>query len=457
ADVSHYVEVGSALDAEASERGTSVYFPTRVIPMLPEGLSNGLCSLNPKVDRLCMVCEMHVGPQGKVSQGRFFEGLMRSHARLTYNEAATLLWGSDKRLAKRFAHVLDPLRKLDDVYRALAKARRRRGAIDFDMPSVRFNFDDRGRVAGVEKYERNDAHKIIEECMIAANVQAALFLKRHRMPTLYRRHVGPDEEALDKLRTFLGPLGLRLPAGFPVKPKAYREVLRQIAGRPDALMIETVLLRSMSQAEYHPQNLGHFGLALPAYAHFTSPIRRYPDLLVHRGIRHVLRGGMAFDFHYRSGVLAALGASCSAAERRADEATRDAMDWLKCEFMQDKIGDTFDGVVTGVTHFGLFVLLTDCQVEGLVHVSSLGHDYYRHDRERHRLVGERTGRVYRLTDPMTVRVIRASLEDRKIDFEPVASARPGRGDGHGQGNGQGNGKPKGSGKRRGRGKKRRRR
>ncbi len=429
ADVAHYVRPGTALDGEAVERGTSVYFPNRVVPMLPEELSNGLCSLNPKVDRLCMVCEMRVSPAGKVTRSRFYEGVMKSAARLTYGEVAAMLYDGDSTLRRRHKALLPALTHLDQLYRAFAKARRGRGAIDFDMPEVRFSFDERGRVSGVTRYERNDAHKIIEECMIAANVQAARFLRRHRMPTLYRCHGEPDESRVDDLRLFLGGLGLSLPGKGKLEPKHYRAVLAQVAGRPDAGLIEMVLLRSMQQAEYAPKNIGHFGLALPQYAHFTSPIRRYPDLLVHRGIRHVLRGGKASAFRYSHGDMGGLGMRCSAAERRADEATREALDWLKCEFMQDKIGEEFDGIVIGVTDFGLFVQLDDIQVEGLVHVTSLGSDYFRHDRAHHRLVGERSGEVYRLTDPLRVRVVRASLEDRKIDFELVDDERRSSDDG----------------------------
>ncbi len=423
ADVAHYVQPGSALDDEAADRGTSVYFPNRVVPMLPEGLSNGLCSINPKVDRLCMVCEMRVSAEGKVTRARFFEGVMRSAARLTYAEVAAMLYDGDTALRRKHRRLLVHLEHLDRLYRRFARARRRRGAIDFDMPEVRFSFDERGRVSGVTRYERNDAHKIIEECMIAANVQAANFLKRHRMPTLYRCHGEPDEDRVTDLREFLGELGLSLPTRGKPEPKHYRDVLRAASGRPDAMLIQTVLLRSMQQAVYAPKNIGHFGLALPYYAHFTSPIRRYPDLLVHRGIRHVLRGGKAKDFRYGAKAMESLGIRCSAAERRADEASREAMDWLKCEFMQDKIGDEFDGMITGVTEFGLFVQLTDIQVEGLVHISSLGADYFRHDRAHHRLVGERTGQVFRLTDRVRVRVLRASLEDRKIDFELADAGR----------------------------------
>lgn len=419
ADVSHYVLPGTALDAEAHERGTSVYFPTRVIPMLPEVLSNGLCSLNPRVDRLCMVCEMRVDEQGRVTRSRFFEGLMRSAARLTYSEVAAALWGEDAAARRRLRKVLPQLEVLDEVYRAFAGARRRRGAIEFELPEVRFSFNDDGRIEGVTPYARNDAHRIIEECMIAANVQAAKFLRRHRLPTLYRRHDPPEVDQTERLRDFLRTVGLKLGGTRKLEPRDYTRLLRDVSGRAEAGMITTVMLRSMAQAVYHPESTGHFGLALEAYAHFTSPIRRYPDLLVHRGIRHVLRGGKVRDFAYARGDMESLGRHCSSTERRADEATRDAADWLKCEFMQDKIGNDFMGTVSAVTDFGLFVQLDGVGVEGLVHVSTLGHDYFRHEPAHHRLVGDHSGASIRLGDRLRGKVVRADLDERKIDFEPT--------------------------------------
>ncbi|HUO82411.1 MAG TPA: ribonuclease R [Gammaproteobacteria bacterium] len=423
ADVSHYVARSAPLDAEARNRGTSVYFPTRVIPMLPEALSNGLCSLKPKVDRLCMVCEMRVSAQGKVTGSRFYAALMRSAARLTYSEVAAILAGIDKQLLKEYQHLLQHIHNLHELYGALARIRARRGAIDFDMPDVRMEFDDNGRVQAIHEYRRNDAHRIIEECMIAANVQAAKFLHKHRIPNLYRVHDQPDPDRVDTLRLFLGTLGLKLPRRDPLEPADFSAVLRQAAGRPDEALIETVVLRTMAQAVYQPKNIGHFGLALPEYAHFTSPIRRYPDLLVHRGIRHVLEGGNARSFADGFREMERLGQECSSKERRADEATREAVDWLKCEFMLDKVGDVFDGIITGVTDFGLFVSLKGMQVEGLIHVTSLGADYYRHDPVSHRLTGERSGREYRLTDSVRVRVLRVDMAERKIDFEPADEPR----------------------------------
>ena len=417
ADVSAYVSPAGALDAEARERGTSVYFPRKVIPMLPENLSNGLCSLNPGVDRLCMVCDMRVTPGGKVREARFYEGLMRSAARLTYDEVAGILVEGDAELRRRHAKVLPQLEHLHAAWRVLARARERRGAVDFDLPEVAMVFDPKGHVARVEPRHRNDAHRIIEECMIAANVEAARFLEKHKIPALYRVHAPPEEDRLGALKEFLGAFGLSLPARERLEPKHLSALVREVAGRPDADLIETVILRSMSAAAYQPDNIGHFGLALERYAHFTSPIRRYPDLLVHRAIRHILRGGPPGDFIHGKQEMEGLGRHCSATERRADEATREAMDWLKCEFMLERVGEEFDVIVTGVVDFGLFVQIGEFQIDGLVHISSLGGDYYQRDPVHQRLIGEHTGRVFRLSDPLRVRLLRVSMEDRKIDFE----------------------------------------
>ena len=417
ADVSAYVSPAGALDAEARERGTSVYFPRKVIPMLPENLSNGLCSLNPGVDRLCMVCDMRVTPGGKVREARVYEGLMRSAARLTYDEVAGILVEGDAELRRRHAKVLPQLEHLHAAWRVLARARERRGAVDFDLPEVAMVFDPKGHVARVEPRHRNDAHRIIEECMIAANVEAACFLEKHKIPALYRVHAPPEEDRLGALKEFLGAFGLSLPARERLEPKHLSALVREVAGRPDADLIETVILRSMSAAAYQPDNIGHFGLALERYAHFTSPIRRYPDLLVHRAIRHILRGGPPGDFIHGKQEMEGLGRHCSATERRADEATREAMDWLKCEFMLERVGEEFDVIVTGVVDFGLFVQIGEFQIDGLVHISSLGGDYYQRDPVHQRLIGEHTGRVFRLSDPLRVRLLRVSMEDRKIDFE----------------------------------------
>lgn len=417
ADVSHYVQPGGPLDQEARERATSVYFPQQVIPMLPEALSNGLCSLNPQVDRLCMVCEMHLGPRGKLENHRFYEGVMRSAARFTYEQVAAILDG-DKALREQYAALVPHLEDLRGLYRALAGARRRRGAIDFETDEPLFLFTEERRIERVERKERNIAHKIIEECMISANVAAAQFLEKHRLPALYRVHPRPEPDKLAELRTFLSELGLELKGGDEPSSKDFSELMAQVADRPDREMIQSVMLRSMQQAVYSPDNIGHFGLALKSYTHFTSPIRRYPDLVVHRGLRHLIAQRKGTWVHGEED-LAALGEHCSNSERRADEATRDAVDWLKCEFMQDKVGEEFEGTITNVTGFGIFVMLKENYIEGLVHITALQNDYFHFDPVKHRLQGERTGIIYRLADEVRVRCMRVDLDERKIDFELV--------------------------------------
>ena len=419
ADVGHYVALGSELDAEALERGTSVYFPNRVIPMLPEALSNGLCSLNPKVDRLCMVCEMRVSSSGKITRAEFAEAVMCSAARLTYTEVAAFLTNPGAMNTAQAQALAVPLQNLHAVFKALFIARSERHALEFDSPELKARFDMQGRVAAFVETSRNDAHRLIEECMIAANVQAAKFLKKHKIPTLYRVHGAPEEDRLEKLREFLRSFAITLPLEGPVTPAVLSSVLKRSNGSDEARLIETVVVRSLPQAVYQPENIGHFGLALSEYAHFTSPIRRYPDLLVHRGIRHVLRGGTAADWPEALSNMAALGQQCSTLERRADDATRDAMSWLKCEYMQNRIGDEFDTIVTGVVDFGLFAQVKGMQIDGLIHVSSLGTDYFHRDQSGYRLVGERSGRVFRLGDPLRVRLINVVIDERKIDFELV--------------------------------------
>jgi ribonuclease R len=417
ADVAHYVEIGSALDKEATKRGTSVYFPDRVIPMLPEVLSNGLCSLNPKVDRLCMVCEMRISPDGKVTRSRFHEGVMRSKARLTYSQVAGFLDDPSNSNVPRALHA--SLRHLHDLYRAFARARGRRGALEIDLPQTRFKLNKRGEIASINTVPRNDAHRLIEECMIAANVEAAKFLRRKRIQGLYRVHARPDAERFDELRQYLVSLDLKVPHSEHVSPKQFNELLRQIRGREDASAISMQMLRSLTHAEYSPQNIGHFGLALEAYAHFTSPIRRYPDLLVHRAIKHILRGGKPGRYRYQKDEMTRLGAITSHHERRAEDATRDVEAWLKCQYMQDHVGEQFHGVVTSVTRFGLFVQLTDLMIDGLVHVTSLPNDYYHFEPASKQLVGERSGQRFGLGDGLDVRVARVDMETRRIDFRPV--------------------------------------
>ncbi|MEL0586168.1 MAG: ribonuclease R [Candidatus Thiodiazotropha sp. (ex. Lucinoma kazani)] len=421
ADVSHYVEPGSALDQEARTRGNSVYFPDRVVPMLPEVLSNGLCSINPQVDRLCMTCELYIDKSGKVTRSKFFPAVMRSHARLIYNDVAAMLEG-DPTLCKKYADLLPHLHDLYQLYQVLHAQRVERGAIDFDTTETRIEFNDLKRVERIVPVVRNDAHRLIEECMLAANVATARFLLRKKQPALYRIHEGPAEEKLTDLRGFLGELGLSLPGGKKPTAGDYSILLKQIKERPDRHLIQTVLLRSLSQALYSSDNVGHFGLSYQAYTHFTSPIRRFPDLIVHRAIKHAINQGNADDFDYTKPDLQGLGEHCSSTERKADEATRDALDWLKCEYMQDKVGETFNGIITSVNSFGVFVELEEIYVDGLVHITALDNDYYHYDPVGHRLTGERTGKVFRLGDPLTIIVAKVNLDDRKIDFVPAKAA-----------------------------------
>lgn len=416
ADVSHYVTIGSELDNEAHKRSTSVYFPERVIPMLPEILSNGLCSLNSHVDRLCMVCEMVISAEGEVIRSKFYDAVMQSHARLTYTEVAKMLVEGDKKLAEKHAKLLPHLKELHALYQAMRKAREKRGAMDFDTQETKIVFGKNRKIQQIVPVVRNDAHKLIEEFMISANACAAKFLTTKKMPKLLRVHEAPNEEKLANLRTFLGEMGLRLTGDENPTPVDFMNLINRIQDRPDAHLIQTVLLRSMSQAVYSAEQKGHFGLGLEAYAHFTSPIRRYPDLLVHRAIRHVLQGKKADSFAYGIPDMVILGEHCSANERRADDATRDVVTWLKCEYMMDKIGEEFSGVISAVTSFGLFVELNDIYVEGLVHISSLGQDYFHFDPLSHQLKGEHSNIRYRLGDSVKVKVARVDLDEKKIDF-----------------------------------------
>ncbi len=414
ADVSHYVKKESTLDREALNRGNSVYFPGRVIPMLPEVLSNELCSLNPKVNRLTMVCEMTISPNGKITRYKFHEGVIKSHARLTYNQVYAMVAQNDAELQSLYRELLPHLTELFTIFHVLRKERERRGAIDFDLPETKIVFGSGRKIEKIVPLQRNDAHRVIEECMLCANISAAKFLIKNEAPGLYRIHQGPSPEKLEDLRKFLSGIGLKLPGKEEPTPKDYASLLKAIEKRPDAHVVQTVLLRSLSQAIYSHENVGHFGLAYEAYTHFTSPIRRYPDLLVHRGIRRILR--RQHTPGEEDPRLAKMGEHCSMTERRADEATREAVDWLKCEFMLDKVGEEFDGVISAATSFGIFVELKDIYVEGLVHISALRSDYYQFDPTKHALIGERTGMRYRLGDQLRVRVVRVDLDERKIDF-----------------------------------------
>ena len=411
ADVSFYVKPQDALDKGAFERGNSVYFPRRVIPMLPEALSNGLCSLNPEVERLCMVCDMQVDGAGVVKQFKFYPSVMRSKARMTYNQVFEILQNPAAELALEYAWLVPHLNDLYSVYQLMLSQREKRGAIEFETTETIMMFNEQGKIDEIVPSFRNEAHKLIEECMLAANVCAADFLAAHEHPALYRVHEGPTPEKLEALRTFMGEFGFGVGGGDSPHAKDYGKLIDRIRERPDAQLLQTVLLRSMQQAVYSPDNLGHFGLAYEAYAHFTSPIRRYPDLLIHRAIKAVLNGD-----RYKAGDWSQLGEHCSMTERRADDATRDVTNWLKCFYMQDKIGEVFEGTVAAVTSFGLFVALDGVYVEGLVHVTELGNDYFHFDKARHEMTGERTAVRYRLGDRLTIKVVRVDLETAKIDF-----------------------------------------
>ncbi len=421
ADVSHYVKPGTALDKEAYERGNSVYFPQQVIPMLPEKLSNGLCSLNPKVDRLCMVCDMYIDDDGKLERTQFYDAVMNSKARLTYNKVHEMLTDKDSEHRQTYAEFVPNIEDLNELYQVLKKARDVRGALDFDTTETRIVFDDNRKIEKIVPVTRNDAHKLIEECMLMANVATARYLKWHKIPMLYRVHDKPSEERLANLRTFLGDFGLTLEGGDEPDAHDYAAVSEAVKGSPHEHLVETVLLRSMNQAVYQPENLGHFGLNYEYYAHFTSPIRRYPDLLIHRAIRFAWTKQPVTEFSYSEQDMKSFGEHCSSTERRADEATRDAVTFLKCEFLSHRLGEEYDAVVTAATNFGLFVELDPLYVEGLVHITELGEDYFHYDASRHCLKGERTGKVYRLGDRLRVQVAQVNLDDRKIDLRFLSS------------------------------------
>ncbi|PNX00317.1 ribonuclease R [Burkholderia pseudomallei] len=458
ADVSHYVQPGSPLDADAVERSTSVYFPRRVIPMLPEKLSNGLCSLNPQVDRCVLACDMIINARGDIKAYQFYPAVIHSAARLTYTEVAAVLSNTKGPEAARRAELMPHLQHLYGVYKALFVARQKRGAIDFDTTETYIICNAQGKIEQILPRQRNDAHRLIEECMLAANVCAADFLKRNKHPGLYRVHAGPTPEKLENLRAFLRDMGLTLGGGDTPHASDYAALMAHIRDRPDAQMLQPMLLRSMQQAVYSPDNIGHFGLAYDAYAHFTSPIRRYPDLLTHRAIYAILSGkkytpkspeGVELNTalspraramqreddeargraRSNAAIWEELGLHCSSNERRADEASRDVEAWLKCYFMRDKLGEEYGGMVNGVTSFGIFVQLDALFIEGLVHVTELGADYFQYDEVKNELRGERTGIRYRLSDRVRVQVSRVDLDARKIDFRlvretPVKAPRP---------------------------------
>lgn len=432
ADVSYYVRPNDPIDQAAQTRGTSVYFPSRVIPMLPEVLSNGLCSLNPNVDRLALACEMILTANGKMTSYRFHEAVIYSHARLTYTKTQKILDG-DQALSEQYQARVKDLFNLYDLYKVLDHVKQERGAISFETPEPKFIFNADKRIERIEEMHRNDAHKIIEECMIQANIAAAEFVGKNQLPLLYRVHAKPDEAKMQALKSTLAELGLslNLKQNQVPEPKDIALLMTQIADRPDHEMLQTLILRSMKQAIYDPQNLGHFGLALDNYAHFTSPIRRYPDLTLHREIKFLLEKtkkqlNNTGSHSYTEKEMVYLGEHCSLTERRADEAVRDVMDWLKCDFMQDHLNETFEGVISSVTNFGFFVRLNDLFIDGLVHVSSLDNDYYHFDPLKNRLIGEHTGTSYWLGDKVTVKVIAVNVDDRKIDLNLLSIEKKGK-------------------------------
>ncbi|MDP7455481.1 MAG: ribonuclease R [Gammaproteobacteria bacterium] len=447
ADVSHYVPVGSALDIEAQNRGNSVYFPGHVVPMLPEKLSNGLCSLKPKVDRLVIVCEMEFSNDGNMLAYRFVEGVIHSHARMTYSEVADILQPANNpaqqklkdKLRKRHAGLVTHLEHLYSLYKVLRANREKEGALEFDTTETRIVFGETRKIREIVPVVRNDAHRLIEECMLRANVATAKLLEQSKLPVLYRVHEGPNPRKLENLREFLSEMGLVLAGGEKPSPEDYHAVLKQVVGRADAHLLQTMIIRSLMQAVYQQENLGHFGLGFPAYTHFTSPIRRYPDLLVHRAIRFLLRGksksrhllkiektrpiSKSVIYPYDNSAIEQFGEVCSLTERRADAASYDVIDWLKCEYVLDRIGDQFHGTVSSVTNFGLFVELDDIFIEGLVHISELQNDYYHFDPVRHQLQGERSNKTYHLGDSVEVKIVRVALDDRKIDLQILGESR----------------------------------
>ena len=419
ADVSHYVSEGSSLDAESFERGNSVYFPHKVVPMLPETISNGLCSLNPNVERLCMVCEMNINPLGELLDYKFYSAVMLSHARLTYGQVNEILESKKSPLRNKFSNVVENIDFLYGLYKTLRISRQKRGVMDFDRIESQILFDDKGKIENIVARKRNDAHKLIEECMLMANQATAKFLQKNNEDFLYRNHPKPTAEKVEVTRQFLSAIGLTLEGGIEPESKDFAKVLRNAKGREDENIIKTVVLRTMKQATYTPINDGHFGLAFEDYTHFTSPIRRYPDLLVHRAIKRVLKS----KSRPPSKKMIELGAHLSMTERRADDASRDVEQWLKCEYMRDKVGENFNGIISGVAGFGLFVELSEVFVEGMISIRDLKDDYFIFDDVHHQLKGQNSGKIYRLGDMIKVKVASVSLDDRKIDFIPSGSSQ----------------------------------
>ncbi|AKZ66103.1 3'-to-5' exoribonuclease RNase R [Candidatus Palibaumannia cicadellinicola] len=432
ADVSYYVRPNTPLDNEARNRATSVYFPSKVIPMLPDVLSNRLCSLNPKVDRLCMVCEMTISAQGRLSSYKFYEAVINSKARLTYNQVWQILQGN-KQLSSNYANkIIKPINQLYAMSQKLEQARIQRGCISFETEEAKFIFNAEQRIERIEPMVRNEANKLIEECMILANIAAASFIANNKEPALYRVHDRPSNDNISSLRSVLSELGLTLGGGNKPNPKDYADLISIISDRTDNEMLRTMLLRSMKQAIYDPENRGHFGLALQAYTHFTSPIRRYSDLVLHRSIKYLLgkqKGEVNGSYTTTGGLhseiqdMLKIGQQCSMSERRADDATRHVADWLKCDFMRDHVGEVFYGIIANVTCFGLFVRINELCIDGLVHVSSLDNDYYRYDNVGKRLIGESFGRIYSIGDAVGIRVEKIHMSERKINFSLISTKR----------------------------------
>ena len=412
ADVSHYISEGSALDDDAIERGNSVYFPHRVVPMLPEAISNGLCSLNPDVERLCMICEINIDSLGELLDYQFYPAVMLSHARLTYTKVSDILQSKSSKLRDEYAGVIDNIESLFGLYKTLRISRQKRGVMDFDRIESQIIFNDNGKIDNIVARSRNDAHKLIEECMLMANQASAKFLQKHDEDFLYRIHPKPTAEKIEVTRQFLSAVGLTLEGGVSPESRDFAKVLKDAKGRDDENIIKTVVLRTMKQAVYTPANEGHFGLAFDDYTHFTSPIRRYPDLLVHRAIKRVLKK----QARSPSKRMSEMGEHLSMTERRADDASRDVEQWLKCEYMRDKVGEEYSGVISGVAGFGFFVELSDIFVEGMIALRDLKDDYYVYDDIHHQLKGQRAGRVFRLGDSIKVQIASVSLDERRISF-----------------------------------------
>jgi ribonuclease R len=427
ADVAHYVKPGTALDKDAIERGTSVYFPGHVVPMLPEILSNDLCSLKPNIDRLAMVCDMIISKQGKITKSTFYEGVIRSHMRLTYQLVQDYLDGH-KMAREKLQPVSTNIEGLHQLFKALLKARHKRGAIDFDSTEPVIMFSQDGQVQSIETRHRVNAHRIIEECMLCANVCAAATLQEHKLPVPFRVHAEPPEDKIRELKQSLEWMGIQFPPSKAKKilPRHYVDLLHQTADRPDAEFIQTLVLRSMSQAIYSTENVGHFGLAYKAYLHFTSPIRRYPDLVVHRALKVLLHDGPkgVEQWQGRQEDVAKVALHASMAERRADEASRDVVKALKCRYILNHCGVETVGTIVGVTHFGMFIELDDLHVDGLVHIAEIGNEYFSHDPIRHQLIGESSGSTYTLGDKVMVKILEASIEERKVDFKLLRAMNP---------------------------------